>query len=144
MIKKLKPHFARYGIPQTVVTDNGPQFISQEFQKFATQYGFQHTTSSPYHRPSIKWLSRISSQTGQKNITSLQNIWRRCIPCLTSNTKHPASNPQQQSSSTSIQPTYEDPNTYHRETPSTSNQHENKRLYSEKTRPSKKKPRQGC
>ena len=31
VIKKLKNHFARYGCPDTVVADNGPQFLSKEF-----------------------------------------------------------------------------------------------------------------
>ena len=52
VIKKLKPHFARYGIPDTVVTDNGPQFISEEFQEFSTKYGFEHVRTSPYHHQS--------------------------------------------------------------------------------------------
>ena len=30
-------------------TDNGSQFASKEYEDFATQYGFKHTTSSPYH-----------------------------------------------------------------------------------------------
>ena len=51
-IKKLKPHFARYGIPDTLVTDNGPQFISEELQKFSAMYQFEHTTTSPYHHQS--------------------------------------------------------------------------------------------
>ena len=33
---KLKPHFARYGITDTVVTDSGPQSSSREFADFAT------------------------------------------------------------------------------------------------------------
>ena len=33
VIEFLKEQFSRYGIPDTVVTDNGPQFSSQEFQK---------------------------------------------------------------------------------------------------------------
>ena len=52
VIRKLKPHIARYGIPQTLVTDNGPQFISREFNDFATKYGIQHTKTSPYHHQS--------------------------------------------------------------------------------------------
>ena len=35
VISKLKSHFARYGIPSTVVSDNGPQFSSEDFAKFA-------------------------------------------------------------------------------------------------------------
>ena len=39
----------RYRVPDTVVTDNGPQFASQEFSSFAKTWGFVHTTSSPYY-----------------------------------------------------------------------------------------------
>jgi len=35
VIRKLKAHFARYGIPETVVSDNGPQYSATEFAKFA-------------------------------------------------------------------------------------------------------------
>jgi len=41
--------FARHGIPEVVVSDNGPQFASESYNKFAEEYGFQHITSSPYH-----------------------------------------------------------------------------------------------
>ena len=47
VIAKSKVHFARYGIPDVVISDNGPQFSSIEFQNFAHQWGFQHVTSSP-------------------------------------------------------------------------------------------------
>lgn len=40
--------FARYGIPDEVRSDNGPQFRG-EFGKFAKNYGFKHVTSSPYY-----------------------------------------------------------------------------------------------
>lgn len=47
VIKKLKAHFARQGIPDSVMSDNGPQYASQDFQKFCELWGFQHVTSSP-------------------------------------------------------------------------------------------------
>ena len=47
VIQKLKTVFARHGIPECLVSDNGPQFTSQQFQKFSEEYGFEHTTSSP-------------------------------------------------------------------------------------------------
>ena len=33
VIKKVKAHMARNGIPNTIITDNGPQFSSDEFKK---------------------------------------------------------------------------------------------------------------
>ena len=49
VISKTKAHFARFGIPRICHTDNGPQFASKYYMDFASQYGFTHTTSSPYH-----------------------------------------------------------------------------------------------
>ena len=49
VVAAMKPIFARYGIPEIVVSDNGPQYSSQEFQNFAENYDFKHITSSPYH-----------------------------------------------------------------------------------------------
>ena len=49
VIKFLKAQFSHHGIPDVLVTDNGPQFISGEFSEFATQWEFHHVTSSPYH-----------------------------------------------------------------------------------------------
>ena len=43
----LKQVFSEYGVPQTVMTDNGPPFSSKEFAAFANQYCFDHVTSSP-------------------------------------------------------------------------------------------------
>ena len=47
VITSLKSIFARHGVPQIVRSDNGPQYVSQEFLTFAKMYGFQHTNSSP-------------------------------------------------------------------------------------------------
>lgn len=47
VIVHLKSMFARHGIPEVLVSDNGPQFSSSHFAQFATEYGFKHTTSSP-------------------------------------------------------------------------------------------------
>jgi len=44
--------FARYGIPEKVITDNGPQFRSQRYEDFAKQWEFDHVTTSPYHSQS--------------------------------------------------------------------------------------------
>ena len=47
VILKLKSHFTRHFCPDQVVSDNGPQFDRQEFQKFAETWDFEHTPSSP-------------------------------------------------------------------------------------------------
>ena len=52
VIKKLKGHFARHGIPEKLVTDNGPQFVSWDFLKFSKEWDFEHRTSSPRHSQS--------------------------------------------------------------------------------------------
>ncbi|XP_033760674.1 uncharacterized protein K02A2.6-like [Pecten maximus] len=49
IIELLRNLFARHGIPEQLVSDNGPQFISEEFRQFMKQNGIRHSTSSPYH-----------------------------------------------------------------------------------------------
>ncbi|KAL5004391.1 hypothetical protein ScPMuIL_017847 [Solemya velum] len=49
VINHMQSIFARHGIPETVVSDNGPQYASEAFVKFAKDYGFCHETSSPYY-----------------------------------------------------------------------------------------------
>ena len=48
VITKMKSIFARHGIPESVVSDCGPQFMSEAFEKFSEDYKFRHVTSSPY------------------------------------------------------------------------------------------------
>ena len=48
-IEKLQSLFARYGVPSQLVSNNGPQFKSEEFQMFLKRNGIKHLTSAPYH-----------------------------------------------------------------------------------------------
>jgi len=41
--------FYRYGIPDQIVTDNGPQFTAEEFKQFCLSNGIKHTMIAPYH-----------------------------------------------------------------------------------------------
>ena len=52
VIAILKKHFARYGIPTVIVSDNGPQFVSREFELFLSKWKIIHVTSSPGHQQS--------------------------------------------------------------------------------------------
>ena len=41
-VHKLRPAFVQHGLPEDVVSDNGPCFTSRVFSKFLTQNGIQH------------------------------------------------------------------------------------------------------
>ena len=85
VVKKLKRHFSRYGRPDVVVTDNGPQLVSDEFQKFSTDWEFAHITSSSYHSSSngkaesaVKIVKKLIRKT-QKDGTDIHKAildWR--------------------------------------------------------------------
>ena len=47
VINHLKAIFVLHGIPETVISNNGPQYSSAEFAKFAEDWSFTHITSSP-------------------------------------------------------------------------------------------------
>ena len=47
VISILKELFSTHGIPDIIVSDNGPQFSSDAFRQFATKSDFVHVTSSP-------------------------------------------------------------------------------------------------
>lgn len=61
VIHKLKAAFARHGIPETVVSDNGPQYKCKEFETFAKTWEFTHITTSP-HYPQSNGLAEKSVQ----------------------------------------------------------------------------------
>ena len=49
IIRHTSSIFAHHGIPEVVISDNGPQFSSELYAKFAQQYGFEHITISPHY-----------------------------------------------------------------------------------------------
>ncbi|GFS26698.1 Pol polyprotein [Elysia marginata] len=69
----MKSIFAKFGIPEILISDNGPQFASKEFAQFTECYGILHKTSSPLHPESngeaeravrtIKYLLRKASDS---------------------------------------------------------------------------------
>lgn len=58
IINHLKNIFCRQGIPNTIMSDCGPQFTSYEFRKFALDWNFTHMTSSPYYPQSNGQIER--------------------------------------------------------------------------------------
>lgn len=49
VIRHMMDVFARHGVPQTVISDNGGQYSSEVFSSFAKEWGFSHVTISPGH-----------------------------------------------------------------------------------------------
>ncbi|VDH98120.1 Hypothetical predicted protein [Mytilus galloprovincialis] len=63
--------FAIHGLPESIVSDNGTPFASQEFQDFVQRNGIKHIRSSPY-QPSTNGLAERAVQTfkeGMKKVT---------------------------------------------------------------------------
>ena len=50
IIKFLKVQFSQHGIPDVLVSNNGPQYISNEFVQFANEWEFRHVSSCPHHQ----------------------------------------------------------------------------------------------
>ncbi|XP_062523896.1 uncharacterized protein K02A2.6-like [Corticium candelabrum] len=48
-VATLRTLFARLGLPDQVISDNGPQFTSECFRMFMCKNGIRHVTGAPYH-----------------------------------------------------------------------------------------------
>ena len=48
-IEKLREIFATHGLPATLVSDNGSNFTSSEFEEFMKKNGIKHVKVAPYH-----------------------------------------------------------------------------------------------
>ena len=69
IMNKLSAHFARHGIPEVAISDNGPQFAAEEFARFAQTWDFKHVTSSPGYPQ--------SNGLAEKTVQTIKNIFKR-------------------------------------------------------------------
>ena len=58
-LKALRKMFAQYGLPEQMVSDNGPRFVSAEFATFAKKNGIKHIRCAPYHPSSNRLAERF-------------------------------------------------------------------------------------
>ena len=85
VVHELKTMFARFGIPEILVTDNGPQFSSNEFQVFASSWSFNHVTTSPRYPQSngkaenaVRTIKRLFEKCKETGVSEFQGLldWR--------------------------------------------------------------------
>ena len=92
IINHLKSIFAEYGIPEILVSDNGPQYSSHDFTAFCNQWGINHVTSSPRY-PRVmdvlkEWYRRSKPFSRKQKHRAKTHIWLGChtgSPQLTQN-----------------------------------------------------------
>jgi len=93
MIDFVKEHIIyRFGIPQTITTDQGTMFTSREFDEFAIGMGIKVLNSSPYYGQAngqaeasnkcIKLIKRIIEENPRKWHTLLNEaLWSYRMAC---------------------------------------------------------------
>lgn len=68
----LSESFTTFGIPETIVSDNGPQFAGHEFQSFCQSLGIQHLRTAPYH-PQSNGLAERFVDTVKRSLRKIRS-----------------------------------------------------------------------
>ena len=93
VVRELKTMFARFGIPEILVTGNRPQFSSNECQVFAKSWSFNHVTTSPrYPQPNgkaenaVRTVKRLFEKCKETGVSDFQALldWRNTLMSYTS------------------------------------------------------------
>ncbi|KAK3100735.1 hypothetical protein FSP39_024398 [Pinctada imbricata] len=71
-IAKLQQIFSTHGIPDTIVSDNGPLFTSREFKQFLQRNGIKQINSAPYH-PASNGLAEKAVQTFKQAMKKMKS-----------------------------------------------------------------------
>ena len=71
-ITVLRHLFSNYGLPHQLVSDNGPQFTSEEFRQFMLTNGIRHIRSAPYH-PSSNGQAKRFVKTFKDAMKAMQH-----------------------------------------------------------------------
>lgn len=70
IVKVLEGLLATHGLPDLLVTDNGPQFTAAPFQMFLAKLGICHATTAPYH-PAANGLAERAVRSAKEALSRL-------------------------------------------------------------------------
>ena len=73
-INHLRNLFTTEGVPAIVMSDNGPPFNKDEFKRFAWEFDFVHTTSSPHFHQSNGFVEAM--------VKKIKNAYKTDLPIL--------------------------------------------------------------
>jgi len=71
-IDVLRGVFARFGHPFEIVSDNGPQFTSAEFQSFLSRSGIRHQMGAPFN-PKTNGLAERMVRSAKESMEKMKN-----------------------------------------------------------------------
>lgn len=78
VLSKLREVISRFGLPEQIVTDNGRQFVSEDFIKFCKVNGITHSRSSVYHPRSNGEAERFV-QTFKRGMKAADHDVDQCL-----------------------------------------------------------------
>lgn len=78
-VKMLKEYISVWGIPNEIVSDNGPAFIADEFELFLIRNNIKHVLSPPYHP--------ASNGIAENSVKSFKSHFKKLVK---SNSRHDA------------------------------------------------------
>lgn len=85
-IERLQEMFSQFGIPEQLVRDNGPQFVSAEMEAFLRMNGIQHIRAAPYHPTTNGLAERFVQTLLCHKAPSINSFTACCRPTITHHT----------------------------------------------------------
>ncbi|XP_064461817.1 uncharacterized protein K02A2.6-like [Ornithodoros turicata] len=81
-VNALREIFATHGIPDVVVSDNGPQFTSAHFQTFLRRNAIRQTLVAPYHAASNGQAERMVQTMKDSMKRIVHGSWQQRLACF--------------------------------------------------------------
>lgn len=69
VIDAMRQTFRVHGIPETLTSDCGRQYTSQEFQDFCSSWGIRHVTSSPHYQQ--------ANGLAERAVQTVKRLWKK-------------------------------------------------------------------